>query len=208
MKKFIFTITALAMFFTSCETLSNLFGGNFFNSNSENESATQKITPISKSISKQNPAIRDTANWDIESLDTARNADYLSEIEKDVILEMNKARSDPKKYAEFYIAPFAKKFRSDGTYMKNGVIMQTNEGVAVVNECIKEMSAKKAMGILKPEKGLSLAAQSHATSQAKTNQTGHKGTDESTPFTRIQKYGSFRTAGETFLMEAKMGKKL
>lgn len=208
MKKIIFAFVALAMLFTSCETLSNLFGGNFFNSNSESESGSQKVTPISKSASKQNPAIRDTANWDIESLDTARNVDYLSEIEKDVILEMNKARSDPKKYAELYIAPFAKKFRGDGTYMKNGVIMKTNEGVAVVNECIKEMSAKKAMGILKPEKGLSLAAQSHATSQAKTNQTGHKGTDGSSPFTRIQKYGSYRTAGENISYGGKDGQEI
>lgn len=206
--KLILTFAAIVALFTSCETLSNLFGGNFFNSNSQSESGGQKITPISKSVSKQNPAIQDTANWDIASLDTARNVDYLSEIEKDVILEMNKARSNPKKYAELYIAPFAKKFRSDGTYMKNGVIMQTNEGVAVVNECIKEMSAKKPVEILKPEKGLSLAAQSHATSQAKTNQTGHNGTDGSTPFTRIKKYGTFRTAGENIAYGGKDGQEI
>lgn len=194
--KLIFTFAAIAILFASCETLSNLFGGDFFNPNSESGRGEQKVTPISKSAPKKNSAIQDTANWDIASLDTARNVDYLSEIEKDVILEMNKARSDPKKYATLYIAPFAKKFRSDGSYMKDGVIMQTNEGVAVVNECIKEMSAKKGVGILRPEKGLSLAAQSHATSQAKTSQTGHKGTDGSSPFTRIQRYGTFRTAGE------------
>nr|QGT51359.1 hypothetical protein Unknown280_0510 [uncultured Spirochaetaceae bacterium] len=206
--KIILSFIASAMLFASCETLSNLLGGNFFNSNLQSESGEQKVTPISKSATKKNSAIQDTENWDIASLDTARNVDYLSEIEKDVILEMNKARSDPKKYAELYIAPFAKKFRSDGTYIKDGVTMMTNEGVAVVNECIKEMSAKKAMEILRPEKGLSLAAQSHATSQAKTSQTGHKGTDGSSPFTRIQKYGTFRTAGENISYGSKDGQEI
>ncbi|MDR3236906.1 MAG: hypothetical protein LBT84_00205, partial [Spirochaetia bacterium] len=37
------------------------------------------------------------------TLDTARDADYLSEIEKNIIFELNKARSDPKRYAETYI---------------------------------------------------------------------------------------------------------
>ena len=207
-KKLIFALAMFAIIFTGCETLSNLFGGNSFTSNSQSESGSQKITPISKVTSKQNPAIRDTANWDIDSLDTARKVDYLSEIEKDVILEMNKARSNPKKYAELYLVPFAKKFRSDGTYMKNGVTMLTQEGVAVVNECIKEMSSKKAVGILGPEKGLSLAAQSHATSQAKTDKTGHNGTDGSTPFTRIQKYGTFRTAGENISYGCKDGQEI
>ena len=47
----------------------------------------------------------DSANWDISSLDTAAEMDYLSPAEKDVILEMNKVRADPKKYAELYIQP-------------------------------------------------------------------------------------------------------
>ena len=174
----------------------------------KNGNGIQKITSIPKTNSKPNPAIQDTANWDIDSLDTARKVDYLSEIEKDVILEMNKARSNPQKYAELYLVPFAKKFRSDGTYMKNGVMMLTHEGVAVVNECIKEMSAKKAVGILRPEKGLSLAAQSHATSQAKAGQIGHNGTDGSTTFSRIQKYGVFRAAGENISYGCKDGQEI
>lgn len=182
-----------------CGLLSNLFGESVSRANSKSRSNSQKITPVkkaSKSASRQKPAPQETASVAIEALDTARNVDYLSEIEKDVILEMNKARTNPKKYAELYIVPFAKKFRSDGTYMKNGVIMLTREGVAAVNECIEEMSERKPVGILRPEKGLALAAQSHATSQAQAGGYGHEGTDGSSPFTRIEKYGAFHTAGE------------
>ena len=47
----------------------------------------------------------DADGWDIDVLDTARNVNYLTRIEKDVILELNKVRSDPAKYAELYIRP-------------------------------------------------------------------------------------------------------
>lgn len=197
-RKLIFAIAAmsLAMSFAICETSSNL----------KSTSGTKKNATSSKSTSKQNPAARDAANWDIAALDTARKVDYLSEIEKDVILEMNKARSNPKKYAELYLVPFAKRFRSDGTYIrKGGIVMMTREGVGAVNECIKEMSAKKPAGILKPAKGLSLAAQGHATSQAEAGQIGHTGTDGSTPFTRIEKYADCSTAGENISYGAKSG---
>lgn len=204
--KLIFAIlaTSLAMSFAICETKLNSFGRISANSNLKSKGGGQKNAPTSRSPSRQNPAA--AANWDIASLDTARKVDYLSEIEKDVILEMNKARSDPKKYAETYLVPFAKRFRSDGTYIrKGGTVMLTREGVAAVNECIKEMSAKKPVGILKPAKGLSLAAQGHATSQAEAGQIGHTGTDGSTPFTRIQEYADCRTAGENISYGAKSG---
>lgn len=156
----------------------------------------------------QKTARQDTARAGIKSLDTARNVDYLSEIEKDVVLEMNKARTNPKKYAELYLVPFAKKFRKDGTYLSDGMIMRTAEGVAAVNECIKELSARKPVGILRPEKGLSLAAKDHATSQAAAGQIGHDGTDGSTSFSRIQRYGDFRTAGENISYGSTSGREI
>jgi hypothetical protein len=47
-------------------------------------------------------AREDAANWDIPRLDTARGFDYLSETEKETVLEINKVRSDPSKYARLY----------------------------------------------------------------------------------------------------------
>ena len=109
-----------------------------------------------------------------------------------VILEMNKARTNPALYAELYISPRTKKF--DGK-VYNGSLM-TNEGVAVVNECISFMKKTKSLSVLTPEKGLSLAAQQHSSTQGETDQIGHTGVDGSDPFTRIKKYGTFKTAGE------------
>lgn len=105
---------------------------------------------------------------------------------------MNKARTNPSLYAELYIEPRTKRFSGK---IYNGKIM-TNEGVSVVTECVSFMKKTKSLSILAPEKGLSLAAQTHSSTQGETDQTGHTGVDGSSPFTRIEKYGTFKTAGE------------
>ena len=191
MKKAFFPNLALILastFFFSCATLDKL---NEFSANMNKKSE--------ESTSKKN---LDADKWDIAKLDTARNVDYLSTVEKDVILEMNKARSNPALYAELYLTPRIKHFSGK---LYNDSIM-TQEGVAVVNECISFMKKAKPLAVLSPEKGLSLAAQYHSSTQGETNQTGHTGVDGSTPFTRIQKYGSFRTAGENIAYGTKSGR--
>ena len=169
MKRIFITLFAafLSLGFFGCLSLGSLLGGGESNS-------------------------QDADKWDIAALDTARNADYLSAIEKDVILEMNKARSNPALYAELYISPRLKKF--DGK-VYNGTLV-THEGAAVVNECVSFMSSAKPLPALSGAKGLSLAAQQHSSTQGETEQTGHTGVDGSSPFTRIEKYGTYRTAGE------------
>ena len=78
----------------------------------------------------------DAANWDIATLDTAKDADYLTGTEKDVVLETNKARSDPKKYAELYIQPKLQYFKGK-RYTKPGqAFVLTQEGTSVVEECV------------------------------------------------------------------------
>lgn len=182
------TFAATSVLFFSCATLDKLsnIGANM-NQKSE------------ESASKKN---QDADKWDITKLDTARNVDYLSTVEKDVVLEMNKARTNPTLYAELYLSPRTKRF--DGKVYNDSIM--TNEGVAVVNECISFMKKTKALPVLSPEKGLSLAAQSHSSTQGETDQTGHTGVDGSTPFTRIEKYGTYKTAGENISYGAKSGR--
>jgi len=136
----------------------------------------------------------DAANWDIAALDTAANEDYLSPLEKDVILEMNKVRTNPKRYAELYIQPRLKNYNGR-EYRVPGedVIKLTQEGAAAVNECIKALSGAGGVGVLKPERGLSLAAKDHVTDQGRTGQVGHYGSDKSDPGVRMKRYGVFVT---------------
>ena len=51
---------------------------------------------------------KDAENWNLEQLDFAVSVAYLSDMEKNVILEINKVRSDPSKYARLYIKPVEK----------------------------------------------------------------------------------------------------
>ena len=182
-------ITCCVLFF-GCETLDKI---NSFTANLEQK---QK-----ESESEKN---KDADKWDIALLDTARDVDYLSTVEKDVVLEMNKARSNPALYAELYVEPRTKRF--DGNLYDNYVM--TNEGVKVVNELIEYMKKAKPLPPLQAQKGLSLAAQNHSSTQGETDQTGHTGVDGSTPFTRIEKYGTYKTAGENIDYGATSGREI
>ncbi len=100
----------------------------------------------SNSSSRGDP---DAINWDISVLDTAAEIDYLSPAEKDVILEMNKARADPKKYAELYIKPMLQ-YNWGGPFGNNSylapgetVYTSTNEGKNGIQSCINDLSNGK-----------------------------------------------------------------
>jgi len=137
----------------------------------------------------------DAANWDIAVLDTAAEADYLSPAEKDVILEMNKARADPKKYAELYIKPMLQyKWGGpfgDKSYLAPGatVYTGTNEGKDGIQSCINDLSKRQSMPPLRPSRGLFLAAKDHANDTGPKGITGHTGSDKSSLAQRINRYG-------------------
>ena len=102
--------------------------------------------------------------------DTARNVNYLSNLEKDIILEMNLARSDPKKYAEMYINP------NLGAYAK---------------ECYDELRNSESRPMLFPKKGLSQAAKDHVADTGPKGIVGHDGTNGSSMSNRIERYGTW-----------------
>jgi hypothetical protein len=145
------------------------------------------------STNEYNP---DKENWDIELLDTARNVDYLTIIEKNIILELNKVRSNPKKYAELYIKPMLQYF--DGYLYKEPDREEifTEEGIISAEECYNVLSRMRSIQILLPEKGLSLGAADHVRDQGQIGITGHIGTDRSNPVDRVMRYGRGNYIGE------------
>jgi uncharacterized protein YkwD len=194
-QRIVLGLIVLGLMFSSCESLKASL-------DSMGESLSEAASNIGGGLmgAKYAPDKRgdpDSANWDIETLDTAANADYLTGVEKDVVLEMNKARSDPKKYAELYIRPMLK-YYSGKNYSEPGhITIVTQEGTAAVNACISALSKSKSAGVLSAEKGIWLAAKDHAIDQSKTGRTGHDGSDGSDPFTRMKRYGGgYTTAGE------------
>ena len=179
----------------SCETLGIGFGEPIAPSQPGSSNSYQAGTPVTSEQPIRNDSDRrgdpDAANWDIATLDTAANVDYLTGLEKDVILEMNKVRTNPQKYAELYIRPQLSYFNGNNYSVPGEITIITQEGAAAVNECISALSRASSVAVLMPEKGLSLAARDHVADQSSTGQIGHNGSDRSTPETRIRRYGVF-----------------
>jgi uncharacterized protein YkwD len=205
-KNIILPFVFFAFLFVSCASLQEAFeslGQSISDVSSTNEKDSNKAANSSNAITskqKTDPNQRtnpDSANWDIAALDTAANEDYLSPAEKDVILEMNMARADPKKYAELYIKPMLQ-YNWGGPFGANSylapgetVYTSTQEGKNGIQSCINDLSKRSKMPPLLPAKGLFLAAKDHASDTGPKGITGHTGSDKSSMGQRINRYGKW-----------------
>lgn len=136
-------------------------------------------------------------DWNLEQLDVARNETYLNDLEKDIILEVNKLRSNPPRYAELYIeklkAFYNGKLRQYPDE-KRGYKMK--EGLPAVEACLEALRKAEPRSLLMPLEGLYQAARDHVTDQGKTGATGHDGSDGSTPGERVGRYLDCSRIGE------------
>ncbi|MBW6536403.1 MAG: hypothetical protein K0B11_15445 [Mariniphaga sp.] len=131
------------------------------------------------------------SGWEIHTLNTAAEAGYLSPLEKEIILEINKLRSDPARYAEDFIAPLAKKYVRRLLYYPGDQPLLTKEGVNALYECVRDLKRQQPLPIIYPSEGLTLAARDHVKDQSKTGRTGHQGSDRSTMRERVERYGTW-----------------
>lgn len=111
-------------------------------------------------------------NWPVDELNVAAQLRYLNQEERRVILELNKARTNPSRYADLYIKPLLNKFEGH-IYLQGNVRVDTSEGKSAVSECIASMSTAKPADILQPDKSLSELANHHVIAQGITGETGH-----------------------------------
>jgi uncharacterized protein YkwD len=133
---------------------------------------TQSKPKVSMMPIETKPCIKDSLHWKIKELDTGRDSMYLTEIEKDVILEMNMVRTNPKKYAELYIKPMLSKF--DGNvYRDADYNIKTTEGTAAVKECIDILSKERTLDLVYPNRKIRKMSKYLADLQGPTEQIGH-----------------------------------
>ena len=137
------------------------------------------------------------SHWDIESLDTARNVSYLSEVEKDIVLELNKVRVNPSAYARVYLVNRRQNYNDRLFHRPGQPDLRTKEGISALEECIRTLRNAAALDHLRPSRGLSSAAQDHVRDTGPKGKIGHMGQDKSTIDTRISRYGRWSgTIGE------------
>lgn len=132
-----------------------------------------------------------------DSLNTAKDALYLTDTEKEIIREMNMVRTNPKLYVNYLREEI--KYYDGKIRVKQDERIRTQEGIAAITECIRYLEKAKPTGILKVDKELYKASKDHAEDQSKTTaKVGHYGKDRSNPLTRIKRYykGMFTSVAE------------
>jgi hypothetical protein len=121
------------------------------------------------------------------------NLDFLTQLEIDVVSELNHARTDPAGFAE-YLVEFRKFFVGNYIQIPGKDLIITKEGASAVNEAIEFLRTAKPVPPLAISRGISLAAKSHVTDQGSEGLISHRGTDGSSPPDRMNRFGKLEGA--------------
>jgi uncharacterized protein YkwD len=120
-------------------------------------------------------------------------AESYAALERGVLDELNRVRSDPQDYAaglerdlQYYHGNL---FRRPG----DDSALETREGTAAVREAIRVLRQTKPMGTLLPSSGMTLGARDHVKDQAPRGLMNHKGTDGTMAWDRVSRYGDWKT---------------
>jgi uncharacterized protein YkwD len=181
----------------SCESINSAFSDDSSSTQSrvnnaeDNGSTVQVKNEQTGHNTGQAPLDSMSPEWKKETIDTTAGAGYLTEIERQVIIEINMVRTDPAEYARRYLVPLRSYYHNTLLQFPGEIALSTNEGIRALDGCIRELQTIKPVSPLSPKKGLTLAARDHARDQAKTGATGHTGSDGSTPGVRLNRYGKW-----------------
>jgi uncharacterized protein YkwD len=120
----------------------------------------------------------------------------LSRVEQSIINEMNRARSNPPAYRQVLLN-WRSRFSGKKAKLSDRIFLITQEGTPAIDEAIQFLQKTRPVSTLKLSRGLTLAARDLVRDQGVRGTTGHQGSDGSTPFQRMARYGKWqKIAGE------------
>lgn len=124
------------------------------------------------------------------SIVTTKEFKYLSDLERKIIEETNKLRSNPAAYAEQLVA-FKSYYDGNKIQLPGWVNPLTvEEGKSALEEAIADLQDARPVPVLTPVEGLAIGARDHAIDLGSNGLVGHIGTDGSQPIDRMNRYGT------------------
>lgn len=131
----------------------------------------------------------DSGIWP-EEINTAKNTTQLNELEREVIFELNKVRSNPAQYSKMYLEPLYFAYKEKIYRYPGQEPTLTKEGNKALMECIAALGKTPPMPVLEVAGGLIKSAQMLVKDQ-QFGGIGHISRDGSTPQKRMEMYGEW-----------------
>jgi uncharacterized protein YkwD len=110
---------------------------------------------------------------------------------KDVFDELNRLRADPASYIPV-LETYRSRFKGKRVYIPGEVTLVTNEGPAAVDEAIEYLKKASPLPAYELSETMSRAAADHVSDLGPSGNTGHYGSDGSSPSTRLRRYGTWK----------------
>jgi uncharacterized protein YkwD len=167
-------------FYTNVHDADYKYFGIYFNKTSTNYSFQWGISCEREKIKYVFKDKIDTSSVDYNKLNTGKTITYMSQVEKNMLSEINLVRAYPKLYAKIIAKYLATE--SDSPF---GITKDTYDaGVELINE----LNNLPSLSILSPSECVYKAAKQHGIDCQKRGFIDHEGSDKSMPWDRILKH--------------------
>lgn len=121
---------------------------------------------------------------------TARSSEF-SPFERNVLAELNRARTNPQDYAKT-VEALLNRFEKKRLRLSGGMKINTKEGPKAVKQAVKALKKTSPLPALRSSEGLSQAANRHVIDQGPSGKTGHSGTKGQTLTQRVAPFGTWQ----------------
>lgn len=155
------------------------------------------LLPIASALTVN--TVQASNTWSKEELraaNTAKNADYLTAEEKDLVMYMNLARINGEKFFNTYFQEFAEEHNTQMAKYSNYNQLKINKNGRYYKSLKEDLKKIRNLPAFHPDEALSWVARQHAKDMNTHNYAAHKSKDGRTVKDRISSMYPNRSLGE------------